>query len=228
MATQSAIPNRVFVGLPRKNVRAKYERAIDWLSIRSPLSFVIIGRQDDQDAADLLELIKGRLESSSYAVFDATAGNANVSLEYGYAEAKNIPRALYLSSHKAAHKGKDLSIISDLAGKWRNQYSNEKRLRQLLHDFSKKHPFSIRFEKFLSRESGSLVGGKLKRYRTLTLKVIHGLDGQADIRRDDLVEALRADTSAYAEREIDRVIRRLHKAGLIHVEAGRYSRVTIS
>jgi hypothetical protein len=192
------------------------------------LSLVIVGRGDDQDAEDLLEVIKAKLESSSYAVFDATAGNANVSLEYGYAEAKNIPRALYLSSHKAAHKGKDLSIISDLAGKRRNHYSNEKRLRQLLHEFSKHHPFSVRFEKFLAKEPGGLAGGKLKRFRTLALKVIHALDGQSDIRRDDLVEALRADVSAYTGAEIDKVIRRLHKTGLIHVEPGRYSRVTIS
>ena len=81
MNKTDVIPNRVFVGLPWKNVRPRYERAIDWLSIRSPLSFVIVGRGDNQDAQDLLEVIKSKLESSSYAVFDATAGNANVSLE---------------------------------------------------------------------------------------------------------------------------------------------------
>jgi hypothetical protein len=46
----------------------------------------------------LLEVIKERRESSSFAVFDASGGNANVSLEYGYAEAFDIPRALYLST----------------------------------------------------------------------------------------------------------------------------------
>jgi hypothetical protein len=160
----------VFIGLPWKTVRPKYERAIDWLSIRSPLSFVIVGRNDDQDAQNLLEIIKSKLENSSFALFDATGGNANVSLEYGYAEAKNIPRALYLSSHKAAHKSRDLSIVSDLAGKRRNHYSNEQRLQALLQDFSKKHPYALRFEKTLVLGSRRLDKGKKKRLRALALK----------------------------------------------------------
>jgi hypothetical protein len=224
----SAIANQVFVGLPWKNVRPKYERAIDWLSIRSPLSFVIVGRGDDQDAQDLLEVIKGKLESSSHAVFDATAGNANVSLEYGYAEAKNIPRVLYLSSHKAAHKNKDVSIISDLAGKRRNQYSNETRLRLLLHEFSKMHAYSIRFEKFMMQESKKLGKGGKKRLRALALKAIHVLDGQSDVRRDDLVAALGADVNGYGDAEVDSIIKRLHKRGLLYVERGRYSSVSIT
>lgn len=223
-----AIPNQVFVGLPWKNVRPRYERAIDWLSIRSPLSFVIVGREDNQDAQDLLEVIKGKLESSSYAVFDATAGNANVSLEYGYAEAKNIPRALYLSSHKAAHKTKDVSIISDLAGKRRNHYSNENRLRSLLLDFSNNHPYTRRFQKFLTKEARGLAKGEKKRLRALALKMVHELDGQSDVRRDDLVAALRADGSAYADKEIESMIKQAHKNGIMFVQRGRYSSVLIA
>jgi hypothetical protein len=117
VAQREVIPNQVFIGVPWKHVRSRYDRVIDRLKIRSPLSFIIVGRGDDQDAEDLLEVIKGKLENSSYAVFDATWGNANVSLEYGYAEAKNIPRVLYLSTHKASRKSKDTAIISDLAGK---------------------------------------------------------------------------------------------------------------
>jgi hypothetical protein len=228
VAKLTTIANQVFVGIPWRNVRSKYEHAIDWLLIRSPLSFVIVGRGDNQDAQDLLDVIKGKLESSSYAVFDATAGNANVSLEYGYAEAKNIPRALYLSGHKAAHKNKDLSIISDLAGKRRNQYSNESRLRSLLLDFSKKHPYSVRFEKFLSQETRRLSKGAKKRIRALALKIVHVLDGQSDVRRDDLVEKLRADVSGYTGTEIDNTVKRLHRNGLLYVERGRYSRVYVA
>jgi hypothetical protein len=228
MAARNTIPNQVFIGLPWKTVRPKYDRAIDWLSIRSPLSFVIVGRGDDQDAQDLLDIIKSKLENSSFALFDATGGNANVSLEYGYAEAKNIPRALYLSSHKAAHKSRDLSIVSDLAGKRRNHYSNERRLQALLQDFSKKHPYVLRFEKTLALESRRLDKGKKKRLRALVLKAIHVLDGQSDVRRDDLVQRLRADTSGYSDSEIDDVIRQLHRKRLFYVEPGRYSRVSIA
>ena len=52
-----------------------------------------MGRGDSQEAQDLLDVIKERLFSSSLAVFDATCGNANVSLEFGLAEANEIPCA---------------------------------------------------------------------------------------------------------------------------------------
>lgn len=228
MANRSTIPNQVFIGLPWKNVRPKYDRAIDWLLARSPLSFVIVGRGDDQDAQDLLEIIKSKLEGSSYALFDATGSNPNVSLEYGYAEAKNIPRALYLSSHKAAHRSRDPSIVSDLAGKKRNHYSNEQKLRGLLLDFSKKHPYSVRFEKFLAQESRSTKKGEKKRFRALALKAVHVMDGQGGVRRDDLVQSMRADQSGYSDQEIDQAIRKLHKRRLIYVEPGRYSSVSVA
>ena len=228
MANRTTIPNQVFIGLPWKNVRRRFERVIDRLQIRSPLSYVIVGRGDDQDAEDLLEVIKSKLENSSYAIFDATTGNANVSLEYGYAEAKNIPRVLYMSSHKAAHRSKDPSIISDLAGKRRNQYSNEGSLFSLMQDFSARHPYTQRFEKALTREFRHQKKGAKKRSRALALKVIHALDGQSDVRRDDLVERLRADAVGYAQGEVDEMIKRLHKTRLIYVERGRYSRVLIA
>jgi hypothetical protein len=70
------IANQVFLAIPWKSVRPKYEHCVDFLRLRSPLSFVIVGRSDKQDAEDLLQVIKDRLQSSSFAVFDATGGNA--------------------------------------------------------------------------------------------------------------------------------------------------------
>jgi hypothetical protein len=90
-AQPDVIANQVFLAIPWKGVRPRYERCVDHLGSRSPLSFIIVGRADSQNADDLLEVIKERLESSSFAVFDASGGNANVSLEYGYAEALDIP-----------------------------------------------------------------------------------------------------------------------------------------
>src|SRR6516162_9301997 len=114
------IANQVFLAIPWRGVRPRYEHCADYLRSRSPLSFVIVGRADSQNADDLLEVIKERIESSSYAVFDATGGNANVSLEYGYAEALDIPRALYVSTHGRANPASlDPPIIADLAGKRR-------------------------------------------------------------------------------------------------------------
>jgi len=57
-----------------------------------------VGRGDSQEAQDLPDVIKERLFSSSLAVFDVTGGDANVSLEFGLAEANEIPRA------KTAHR----------------------------------------------------------------------------------------------------------------------------
>jgi predicted transcriptional regulator len=86
----------------------------------------------------------------------------------------------------------------------------------------------VRFEKFLSQETRLLNRGAKKRLRALTLKIVHVLDGQAEVRRDDVVERLRADVSGYSETEIDSTIKRLHRKGLLYVERGRYSRVYVA
>jgi hypothetical protein len=228
MAQRKFIPNQVFIGLPWKNVRKRYETLLDRLQKSSPLSFVIVGRSEDQDAEDLLEVIKGKLESSSYAIFDATRGNANVSLEYGYAEAKNIPRALYVSAHKAAGKTGESAIISDLAGKKRNHYTTEKGLLALLRTFSKNHAYTKRFERALQVQSRGFRKGEKKSMRSLSLKILHLLDGQSDIRREDMVQTLRADGLGYGDFEIEDTIKRLRRSNLIYVEPGRYSSVSIA
>ncbi len=116
------IANQVFLGLPWKNVRARYERLIRRLEIKFPLHFTIVGRNDGQSAEDLFEIIKTRISLSSVAIFDATGGNANVSLEYGYAEGTGIDRVIYVSTHKAATRTPGNPIISDLGGRRRVQY----------------------------------------------------------------------------------------------------------
>jgi len=144
------VANQIFIGLPW-TARARYDNAVGYLRTRSPLSFIIVGRNDRQDAEDLFEIIKERIKSSSFGIFDASAGNANVSLEYGFAEAVDLPRALYLSTHGSGKKAaKDAPIISDLAGKRRNQYKQENALKTLLMAFSKTHAYTIRFERFMS------------------------------------------------------------------------------
>jgi hypothetical protein len=222
------IPNQVFIGCPWKTTRAKYERAIDSLKKAFPLSFVIVGRGDGQEAEDLLKLIKERIFSSSHAIFDATTGNANVSLEFGLAETNDIPRTLYLSSHAATKQAsKDSAIIADLAGKRRNHYTQERKLLALLKDFCKAHNYTRRFETFLRKKSRRAGKGEKKRSRALALKVIHYLDGNPTARRADLVQNLLADQSNYKEREIETMIISLNKGGLIRSARGRYSAVSI-
>jgi len=226
--SDDTIPNQVFVGAPWRTVRPKYERAIAALRKKRPLSFVIVGREENQEAEDLLQLIKDRILASSYAIFDATYGNPNVSLEYGFAEAHDIQRVLYLSTHAAAQKARDPAIIADLAGKKRNHYSQEKKLLELLSKFAARHPYTLRFERFLTSKYKKASKGKKHRARTLALKVIHSLDGARELRRFDIVQALLADPSSYTQEELDTMILRLHQAGLIQSQQGPHSKVRVA
>lgn len=193
---------------------------------RVPLSFVVVGRDDEQDADDLLEIIKQKLQKSSYAIFDTTGGNANVSLEFGFAEASDIPQALYISEHKAAKKT-DSAIISDLAGKQRKIYKNEKSLRTLLDQFSKSPNYTKQYELMLLKETVKFTKGQKKSFRALTLKIIHQLDNAISKRRVDLVENLKTEIQNYKEEQIDNALRILNKYRLLNVSTGRYSSVRI-
>lgn len=222
------VANQIFIGLPW-TARARYDNAVDYLRTRSPLSFVIVGRNDRQDAEDLFEIIKERISSSSFGIFDASGGNANVSLEYGFAEAVDLPRALYLSTHGSGKKtAKDSPIISDLAGKRRNQYKQEGALKSLLLTFSKTHAYTVRFERFVSTKFRRKNKGEKRRCRALALKIVHSLDGNTEVRRADIVHQLQADVARYSADEIDQMLKVLHNAKLIRSQQGPHARVQIA
>jgi len=220
------IPNQVFVGLPWKTVRPKYDRVITALEKKYPLHFSIVGRDDSQDAQDLFEVIKQRIESSSYAIFDATGGNANVSLEYGYAEGIDVPRSIFLSAHKASRSLSLSPIISDLGGKRRIQYKTEKSLLNELHKFCRDHDYTKRFEKALLSALKNHSKGEKKSGRALALKIIRALDGKAKMRRAELVQHLQAQN--YDEDTIDHLLKKLHAAGVVICEVGKYSSTYIA
>lgn len=226
---REVINNQVFIGCPWLRVRAKYETAIDELRKKFPLSFIIVGRDDDQDAEELLEIITKKLSSSSRAIFDATNGNANVSLEYGFAEAKGIDRSIYMSSHRASKKASgDKPIISDLAGKRQNHYKQQKGLNSLLSTMAKNHDYTKRFEKALKKSLKRRTSGEKKSARALALKIIHVCDGTGTVRRDDLVQNLLADPSSYKRDAIEKMIRALHAADLVQSVQGPHSTVSIT
>lgn len=221
------IPNQIFVGLPWKNVRPKYDRIIQGLEKKYPLYFTIVGRNDGQDAKDLFEIIKQRIESSSYAIFDATGGNANVSLEYGFAEGIGVPKSIFLSAHKAAQKGSTTSpIISDLHGQRRVQYKTEQTLSSELHRLCRDHDFTKRFEKALTKVLAGKTAGAKKSGRTLALKVMRGLDGKSEIRRAELVQHLQA--QGYAEIEIEWMLKKLQTVGIVKCTVGRSAVVYVA
>jgi len=225
----AAIPNQVFLGLPWKTVRPKYERLVEKLRKTYPLAFLIVGREANQDAEDLLEVIKKRILTSSYAIFDATGGNANVSLEFGFADANDVPRALYLSTHKATKAAsKESPIIADLAGKKQNRYAQAERLEKLLRQACQSHAYTKRFEQFLASSFRRRSKGEKKRLRSLAIKVVHQLDGDGKARRADVVQNLLADVSQYGRDEIDDMILRMHNADLLNSVQGPYSTVTVT
>lgn len=221
------IPNQVFIGLPLKNVRPKYEKLLPKLEKKYPLHFTIVGRNDGQDAENLLEIIKQRITSSSYAVFDATGGNANVSLEYGYAEGLEVPRAIFLSAHKAAQRNTAGSpLISDLTGKRRVQYKTEQTLSAEMHKLCREHDYTKRFDKAVAKILKKKSKGARKRGRGLALKVVRALDGKAKIRRAELVQHLQA--QGYPESEVDITLRKLHAAGVVKCTVGKFSEAYVA
>lgn len=222
------VPNQIFVGCPWKTVRPKYQRAIAKMNKKYPLAFILVGREQDQKAEELLEIIKRKLRSSKFAIFDATFGNANVSLEFGIAEERGIDRAIYLSTHKAGGGGKraDEAIIADLAGKNRVHYKQEPQLVKRLAALCSVQPYTKRFEAFLKKEFRHSSKGQKKRVRALALKIIHLLDDHQARRREDALQHLLGEN--YTRDEVEKTMRQLHRAGLILISPGRYSDVTIA
>ena len=216
------IPNQVFVGLPWKNVRPRYENVMAKLSKKYPLYFTIVGRDDGTDAVSLFEVIKARIESSSYAVFDATGGNANVSLEYGYAEGLEVPRAIFLSAHKASQRGSASEpIISDLTGMRRVQYKTEASLSRELGKLAADHDYSRRFENVLRRIVRGWSKGDKKSSRALALKLVKALDGKTKMRRADIVQHVQA--QGYTQKDTEYMLRKLHAEGVLKCSVGKYS-----
>ena len=152
-----------------------------------------------------------------------------MSLEYGFAESVDLPRALYLSTHASGKKAaKDAPIISDLAGKKRNHYKQEASLKTLLLEFSKAHAYTVRFERFMSTKLKRKSKGDKKRGRALALKIAHSIDGAAEVRRADIVHQLQADVAGYSEEEVDQMLKALHNAKLVRSQQGPYARVQIA
>lgn len=226
MPGRSFVANQIFVGLPWRNVRGHYERIIPALEKKYPLFLTIVGWEDSQHATDLFEVIKGRIKESSWGIFDATGGNANVSLEYGYAEGVELPKVIFLSTHGASRRTPGNPIISDLAGVKRVQYKTHRGLELELHKFCKKHSYTIRFEKTLRTALERKSTGGKRSFRVLALKIIRKFDGAQEIRRDQLLQDLCSD--GWKNYAIEFLLKRFQMAGLIKCSKGAQLKVSIT
>ena len=225
MATERA-SNQIFVGYPWKTYKNHWEKTLTTLHKRSPLYFVAIGRKPGQPASQLLNSILKAIDRSSYAFFDASAGNPNVALEYGYARATMGEEDIYLfrDENATAATGPGSPIISDLAGSVANHYAlNDKRLEEAIREIAASHPFVKRFERFCSRRRYK--GGT----RQFLVRILRQLDGKPSILRRELLDNLIHETKK-AESYIANYLKELHKAGLITISKGNEfsSRVQIS
>ena len=222
------VPNRIFLAYQWHVYRPIYEKICDDLHRSYPVYFYAIGRPQGQPADALFEKIKGVMLSSTAAIFDASRGNANVSLEYGLAHfIPGLQQFLLIDQNvMPTHVNVGSPIISDLAGATQNRWDIAKvdTLRQHLKAIAENHEYTKRFRKYC--RTRKLVKGQ---FRT-PLKVIRLLDERESMLRRELVDLLQADWRSKPENEISELIRDLHDAGLITVTKGREwaSRVTIA
>lgn len=208
--------NQIFVGYPWKTYRLHWEKAITDLHTWSPLHFVAIGRKAGQPASQLLASILQAIDRSSVAFFDASAGNPNVALEYGYARATLDESDIYLfrDENATAATGPGSPIISDLAGAVANQYAlNDSRLEDTIKAIAKEHPFVKRFERFCSRRKYK--GGT----RRFLVRILRQLDSKPSVLRRELLDNLIHETKK-SEAYIVRYLKELHKGGLITISKG--------
>jgi len=220
-----SIPNQIFIGTPW-TMRAHYERFTERLEKFHPLHFVRMGSQKDRQYSDeLFSLIKNSIRNSGAALFDVTKANPNVSLEYGFAEGVGVECYIFYCIHKRTQANvPGTAIISNLGGKRRIQYTNVNALESELKKFCKNHPFTTKFEVSLKKAFGRLGKGKKKFYRTLAIKLVHGLDDRDDIDRSVLIGRL---STNYRKADIELVIKKLHSVGIVNASVGGHSKVSI-
>ena len=219
------IANRVFLGYPWQPYKTMWENHVADLHKRYPLHFLAIGREPGQAATQLLTNIMRGLDSSSMALFDASTGNANVSLEYGYFRAARGEENVYLFVDEDAKiAAGQTPIISDLAGAVANRYRpTDNRLRHALEAICDRHPYIKRFTKFCGQRRYK--GGT----RKFLVRMIRHLDGRDSILRRELLDDLMHETKQ-PEAYLSKFLKDLHEAGLITITRGNEfsSRVHVS
>jgi hypothetical protein len=218
--------NRLFVGYPWKTYRAHWEKALSDIHKRSPLHFMAVGREPGQPAAQLVTKILQSIDRSTVTFFDASAGNPNVALEYGYARATLEEGSIYLfiDDNATATSGPGSPIISDLAGAVANRYAlNDSRLKDTVEGIAKQHPYNRRFERFCRQRKYK--GGT----RRFLVRIIRQLDGKESTLRRELIDNVMHE-SHKSESYVAKYIKELHGAGLITISRGNEfsSRIQIS
>lgn len=232
--SQGTVTNKIFIGCPSEGIKATYEKITEDLKTEFPLYFFLMDQPLHRVRSELYPQIKQNIENSSWAIFDATSNNANVSLEFGYADGAGIEQTLFYNDSewtkkKSEKKGAVGSIMADLAGSTRNHYKNSTVLKKKLIQFCNTHPFTERFTKAINeigrKKKKKLDGRNIRRFKGLGLKIIHFLSGKDIVRREALKSKMLAET--YSLDEFETVMRALKTNNVIFSEQGPHSRVSI-
>jgi hypothetical protein len=225
---RSIVPNRIFLAYQWHIYRPIFEDVCASLHRTYPVYFYAVGRPAGQPAEALLEKINSVLLSSTAAVFDASRGNSNVSLEYGLAHfIPNLPSYLLIDQHVLPNQvNAGTPIISDLAGATQNrwQFGRPETLAEHLKAIADNHQYTKRFRRYC--RARGLTAGQFR----VPLKVIRLFDERESILRREVLDELTAEWRNKSQREIERLLTDLHKVGLITITPGREwaSRVSIA
>lgn len=222
---RDVIPNRIFLAYQHHIYRPIYEEACASLHRTYPVYFYALGRPQGQPAEALLEKIKTVLLSSTAAVFDASRGNANVSLEYGLAHfVPNLQSYLVIDQHTMPNQvNVGTPIISDLAGSTQNRWTMGNRASLVAHlkAIAENHEYTKRFKRYC--RDRRLTQGQ---FRT-PLSVIRLFDERESILRREVLDEL---SRTKPIKKVEKLLTDLHRAGLITISPGREwaSRVSIA
>ena len=197
---------QVFIGCPfRAPIRKNYDKLKAELERDTPLHVVLADTTAISSTDYLLEHITSLIRESAGCIFDATDGNANVSLEVGVAHALPADFVLTLYTRRPRTKeqraaesvlsreGEIKPIISDLQGRNRIEYKTFRALKQqLMERYLSTLPYMRRWNNFRRRNSSYLkyalqVFEEIRTSgRTLRPRVIAVLDGTG-IHADDML-----------------------------------------
>ena len=219
LSGRTIVPNRIFLAYQWINYRTHYEKICAEIHKAFPVYFYAIGRPKGVPAEALLEKIKGVMLSSTAAVFDASRGNPNVSLEYGLAHfVPSLQQYLLIEQNTLPNQvNVGTPIITDLAGAAHNQWnlSDLETLKDHLETIAVNHLYTKRFKNYC--RTRRLVKGQ---FRT-PLKVIRLFDEKETILRREVIDQLVSSSPQKKEKDVEVLLSDMHKAGLITITAGR-------
>ncbi|MBL4809399.1 MAG: hypothetical protein JKY43_05000 [Phycisphaerales bacterium] len=226
----TVIENQIFIGVPWQRIRPQFEDALENLKDEYPVHWIIFGRNTTYDAQDLWGSIKIEIDRSASTIFDLTGSNANVALEFGYAEALGKRRLLTLNKARNRQTKKKSSksapantqsIMSDLSGKIHAPYRSVITLERELRQEFDRNPYVVRYRQV----------ARANRWRAnkkkVAIAITQHLAGGKKLSRPNLTVAIETEFSTYKAFDFKALLDQMNGGGLIVIKRGKHGGVTI-